>query len=156
MMSLPKASCTSTVDAGVKLCVSPFRCDWKVTPSSVILRSPERLKTWKPPESVRIAPGQDMKRCSPPSCADQFMPGAQKEMIGVAEDDAGVEFVPKVALGQAFDCGLRADRHEDGGRDVAVRGVQNAGAGAGFRAFGEKFEGDLARQPRLYCATLDS
>ena len=36
----------STVEAGVNLCVSPFRCDWKVTPWSVILRSPDRLKTW--------------------------------------------------------------------------------------------------------------
>ena len=143
MMSLPKASWTSTVEAGVNLCVSPLRCDWKVTPSSVILRRPERLKTWKPPESVRIAPGQDMKRCSPPSCRISSWPGPQEEMVGVAEDDAGLEFVPEVALVEAFDRGLRADGHEDGGRDIAMRGVQNAGAGAGLRAFGEEFEGDL-------------
>ena len=36
-------------------------------PASVILRSFARLKTWNPPESVRIAPSQPMKRCSPPS-----------------------------------------------------------------------------------------
>ena len=94
MMSLPRASWTSTVDAGVNLCVSPLRCDWKVTPSSVILRRPERLKTWKPPESVRMAPGQDMKRCNPPSCADQFVAGAQKEMVGVGEDDAARAGLP--------------------------------------------------------------
>ena len=47
-MSLPNASCVSTVDSGVNLWVSPFRWDWKTTPSAVILRSPLRLKTWNP------------------------------------------------------------------------------------------------------------
>jgi len=61
-----------------------------------------------------------------------------------------------VALAQSFDGSLRTDRHEDRGLDIAVRGVQDTGAGAGDRAFGEELEGDLARQPRLYCATLDS
>jgi hypothetical protein len=37
-----------------------------------------------------------------------------------------------------------------------VRSVQNAGAGAGDGALGEDFEGNLARQLRLYCATLVS
>ncbi len=77
------------------------------------------------------------------------MAGAQKEMVGVRKNDAGVEFVPKVALVESFDGGLRADGHEDGRRDVAVGGVQNAGARARDRAFGEEFEGNLALQPRL-------
>ena len=41
MMSLPRASCTSTVDSGVKVWASPLRCDWNTTPSSLILRMPE-------------------------------------------------------------------------------------------------------------------
>ena len=51
-----------------------------------------RLKTWKPPQSVRIGPSQSMKRCSPPSSAIELVAGPQGEVVGVAEDDlrAGV------------------------------------------------------------------
>lgn len=92
----------------------------------------------------------------PAELADQLVPGTQEKMIGIREDDAGLEFVPQIALAESFDGGLRPDRHEDRGRDVAVRCVQDSGAGACDRALGEEFEGDLARQLRLYCATLDS
>ena len=102
----------------------------------------------------RARPGHETVKS--PEVPDQFVAGAQEEMVGVAEDDAGLEIVPQIALAESFDGGLRADRHEDRGRDVAVRGVQDAGAGAGDRAFGEEFEDDLARQPRLYCATGDA
>ena len=37
-----------------------------LTPSAVTLRRALREKTWKPPESVRMARGQLMKRCRPP------------------------------------------------------------------------------------------
>ena len=87
--------------------------------------------------------------------ANYFMAGPQKEMVGVAKDDAGAQIFPQVALIQAFYRRLRADRHEDRSRDVAVLSMQNPGAGARIRAFGEKFEGDLTGQSRLYCATLD-
>ena len=43
--------------------------------------------TWKPPESVRIACGQFMKRCSPPSARDPLGAGPQHQVIGVAEHD---------------------------------------------------------------------
>ena len=77
---------------------------------------------------------------------DQLMAGAQKEMIGVAEDDAGVEIIPARSRWlEAFDGGLGADGHEDRRRDVAVRGVQDAGAGARDRTFGLNFEGDLGK-----------
>ena len=46
-------------------------------------------------------------------------------MIGVAEDDLGVEVVDQIPRQQAFDGGLRTDRHEDWRFDVAMRGVQN-------------------------------
>ncbi len=61
------------------------------------------------------------------------MAGAQEEVVGVGEDDRRVEIVPEVALGEAFDGGLGADRHEDGGGDVAMFGVEDAGARASFR-----------------------
>ncbi len=61
--------------SGVSTWVDPSMCDWKVTPSSVILRSLERLITWKPPLSVRIGFGQRMKLCRPPSLATRSAPG---------------------------------------------------------------------------------
>ncbi len=33
------------------------------------------LKTWKPPESVRIGPSQDMNACNPPSSRTTAAPG---------------------------------------------------------------------------------
>ena len=145
MMSLPKASWTSTVEAGVNLCVSPFRCDWKVTPSSVILRRSGEAEDLEAAGIGEDGAGPGHESVQAAELADQFVAGAEEQVVGVAEDDAGVEVFPEVALGEAFDGGLGADGHEDGRRDVAVFGVQNAGAGAGFRAFGEEFEGDLAQ-----------
>lgn len=72
-------------------------------------------------------------------------------MVGVGEDDTGAQFLAEIALGQAFDGSLCADGHEDGRRDVAVIGVEDAGACARDGAFGEEFEVDPARQSRLYC-----
>ena len=74
-MSEPSRHWISTARSGVRLCVEPSMCDWKVTPASVILRSFDRLMTWKPPESVRIGPFQRMKRCRPPSLATRSAPG---------------------------------------------------------------------------------
>ncbi len=87
---------------------------------------------------------------------DQLVAGAHEEMVGIGKNDAGLKFVEEIALVQAFHGGLGADRHEDRGGDVAVFGVQDAGAGPGNGAFGEEFEGDLPGQPRLYCARLVS
>lgn len=91
----------------------------------------------------------------PAELANQFMAWAKKKMIGVAQDDTGLQFVPQVALIQTFYGRLSSDRHEDRGRNVAVLCVEDPGASARDRAFGDKFEGDLTRQSRLYCATPD-
>ena len=49
------------------------------------------------------------------------MAGPQVEVIGVGQQDADAEVVREVALREAFDRGLRADRHEDRGFDGSVR-----------------------------------
>ena len=46
-----------------------------VTPSSVIWLMSASEKTWNPPLSVRIGPGQPMKRCRSPRSATTFSPG---------------------------------------------------------------------------------
>ena len=70
-------------------------------------------------------------------------------MAGVGKDDGRTQVVPEISLGKALDGGVRPDRHKGGRLDIAVRGVQNAGAGMGFGALGQEFEGDLASQLRL-------
>ena len=77
MMSLPSAVCTSTTDSGVNMCASPFKCDRNNTPASVTLRSPLRLNTWKPPESVRIAPRPVHEAVQPTESLDRLVPRPQ-------------------------------------------------------------------------------
>ena len=91
-----------------------------------------------------VGPGHEAVEAA--ELADEFVAGAEEEVVGVSEDDGRFEFFPKVALGEAFDGGLGADGHEGGRGDVAVFGVQDAGAGAGYGACGEEFESDLTGQ----------
>jgi hypothetical protein len=57
-------------------------------------------------------------------------------VIGIAQDNLGVEIVQQIAREDAFDSPLGADRHEDGRLYVAVRGVEDAGARTCFGADG--------------------
>ena len=61
--------------SGVRRCGVPSTWLRKVTPSSSIVRMPASDMTWKPPLSVRIGPGQSMKRCRPPSSETRSGPG---------------------------------------------------------------------------------
>jgi hypothetical protein len=74
-ISPPRASWISTARSGVRRCADPSRWLAKVTPSSSTRLRWARLKTWYPPESVRIGPSQPMNRCSPPSRAIRSWPG---------------------------------------------------------------------------------
>ena len=62
--------------------------------------------------------------------ADQFVAGAEIKMVGVAEDNLRAEGFERV-LGDSFDGALRADGHEDGGLDGAVRQMELGAAAAG-------------------------
>jgi len=72
--------------------------------------------------------------------ADGLMSRAEKEVIGVGEQDLDAQILREVALGEAFHGGLGADRHEHRGIDDAVRGVETARARTGDGAFGLEFE----------------
>ncbi len=61
--------------SGVRSIRSPLIGDANFAPSSVIFRIAPRLKTWKPPESVRIGPFQPMKPCRPPCFPITSVPG---------------------------------------------------------------------------------
>ncbi len=112
------------------MCSEPSRCERNRTPSSVTLRNSERLKTWKPPESVRIACGQDMNLCRPPSLRTASCPGRRVQMIGIGEDYFSAQLFERF-VAQALHARLRAHRHEEGRLHRAVRRVQNAAARTG-------------------------
>lgn len=62
---------------------------------------------------------------------DQFVAGAQVEMVGVGEDDLCAEFFERF-VGERFNGCLCAYRHEKRRLDGAVRSGQAAAAGAGW------------------------
>src|SRR5260370_23981572 len=61
----------------------------------------------------------------------------------MCHDDAGVEIAGQVALGDAFDGCLGANRHEHGCFDDAVRSVNQSGARACMGTLGLKLEAHL-------------
>ena len=67
-------------------------------------------------------------------------------MVGVGEDDFRIQIARQVALRNAFDGGLRADRHEHRRLDNSVAGVEQAGARPRDRAFGLDFDLDIAKE----------
>ncbi len=73
--SEPSRLWISIARSGVSATVAPSRWERKVTPASSTLRSGDSDMTWKPPESVRIACGQCMNGCNPPSAAMRSAPG---------------------------------------------------------------------------------
>ena len=61
--------------SGVSSSRRPSICERNATPPSVSLERAARLKTWNPPESVRIGPYQPMKPWRPPIRATTSSPG---------------------------------------------------------------------------------
>jgi len=76
--------------------------------------------------------------------ADEFVAGAQIEMIGIGEDDFRAEFFEGF-LREGFDGSLRADGHEEGSLDRAVRRGQASAActrRVGLRNFKRKIHSE--------------
>ena len=73
--------------------------------------------------------GHCMNWCRPPSSCDQFVPRAQVQVIGVGQHQAGAQFM-QLRRRDRLDGGLGAHRCKHRGQQVAVRGVEYAGAGA--------------------------
>ena len=115
-MSESSRSWISIERSGVSRWAEPSRCDWKATPSSSILRSAASDMTWKPPESVRIGPGQ-WRSVQAAERRDPLGAGPQHQVIGVAEDDVGAERRAP-GRGHRLDRAGGADRHEGGRADV--------------------------------------
>ncbi len=78
-----------------------------------------------------------------------FVTRAEKQMIGIAQDDLGIQFISQHARRQALDGALRADRHEDRGFNGTVCGVEEPGACAGGRTSGLDFKAECGGQELL-------
>jgi hypothetical protein len=100
------------------------------------------------PDNMQWQTREEAKAKEAAEIADQLVAGAQIKMIGVGEQNSGIEVLGEVALGEPFDRGLRADGHEDGRLDIAVSGMQHTGAGACDRTLGLNLKGDL--RPELH------
>ena len=121
-MSAPSAAWTRMAASGVRRCA----CRRGASGSDAVVvevRRSRREKTWKPPESVSMAPCQPMKRCRPPSARDELGAGTQAQVVGVAEDDRRAESRAARAGVERLHGRLGADGHERGGLHVAVGGV---------------------------------
>jgi hypothetical protein len=75
MMSEPMLFWMLMTFSGEKKCLLPSWWERNSTPSSESLRMSFRLKTWKPPLSVRMGLFQLAKRCRPPLRASRSSPG---------------------------------------------------------------------------------
>jgi len=69
----------------------------------------------------RAIPGHEFVKAA--HAADEFVAGAQIQVISVAENDFGAELFKRF-VAQAFDRGLRTNRHEERCFDSAVRRSQ--------------------------------
>jgi hypothetical protein len=65
---------------------------------------------------------------------NSFVAGAEEQVVGVRQNDFGVQIVDEIARCQALDGALGADGHEYRRLNYAMRGVQQSGTRAGLRA----------------------
>jgi hypothetical protein len=86
----------------------------------------------------RAGPGHELVEST--KGADGLVAGPEEEVVGIREDDPGVELGFDVAREDSFECGLGADGHEYGGFDDAVSGVDESGTRTGGGAGGLEFE----------------
>jgi hypothetical protein len=93
-----------------------------------------RLKTWKPPESVRIGLSQPMNWCRPPTVSITSSPGAATG--GKCCPDRSARRCRSSCGRHGLDRAISADRHENRGFDDAVFQRQRAAtrsAAGGFK-----------------------
>ena len=87
-------------------------------------------------------PDERMEAATP---RDQVVARPQIEVIRVAQEDVGAELL-EIPVQDALDGALRADRHEGGRRNVAVRGRHHAAAGAAIPVGDAKGEAHWPRR----------
>jgi hypothetical protein len=129
--------CSDT--SGVKRWRLPSRWLWKV--NLVDAGEREHLEAARVGEDRPLPAGEPVQAAGG---ADDLEARAQVQVVGVAEDDPGVEGRRlELAGGHGLDRALGADRHEHRQRDRAARGVQPAGPGVAEHAL--DLEGEAGR-----------
>ena len=66
----------------------------------------------------------------------RIQPGAQVEVVGVAEDDLGLDIRLQIPVIDTLDGSDGAHRHENGGADLTVVGRDHTRAGGGLGVLG--------------------
>ena len=74
-----------------------------------------------------------------PEPLDGLGSGPKKQVIGIDEDDLGAQILER-GVGQPLDRALARDRHERGGLDGPVDGLEEACPGRGIRVGGDDLE----------------
>ena len=89
-----------------------------------------------------------------PAClADDVLAGTQVEMVGVTQDDLGVDLL-HLPGGHGLDRSLGAHRHINGRGNIAVGRVQHAQARPGLLTGMEEFKGDGIAHGGLYSVVM--
>ena len=98
---------------------------------AVVVDREQRVAQRKDLETARIGEDRPVpagERVQPAELLDHVLAGAKVQVVGVAEDDARPH-LPHLVGVQRLHGRLGADGHEGRRRDVAVGGVDDAGAG---------------------------
>ena len=128
MVIVASSRCWISIErAGVRRCLEPSRCDWKVTPSA---SSVAQLGQRHDLEAAGIRqdrprPVHEAVQSAEPR--DTFGARPQHQVVGVAEHDPGSGRAHRVRGHRLHGAG-GADRHEGGCGHVAMCRVQQAGA----------------------------
>ena len=134
-MSAPITRCVSMTFSGVKICFEPSMWERNSHPSSLSFQFPdacerEHLKSSRVGEDGSVPCVEAVQ----PSCRPEHLESwPEVEVVGVSQDDAGTDVFAQLPEMHALHAAAGSHGHEDGGGDVAVVGVQHAGAGTGSR-----------------------
>ena len=111
-----------------------------MTPSSLILRRPDRENTWNPPLSVRIGPSQSHEPVQPPQSPHHVVPGTQVQVIGVGQLHLTADLPQIMGRYRSLDGPLGAHIHEHWSLDHAMGAGERSPSGFPLRLYHLKHE----------------
>ncbi len=134
-MSEPSASWMAMAYSGVKSMQCPVEVGAE---GHAVLVDPAQVAQADHLEATRIGedgsiPLHELMQTT--EALDAFVSGAEREMVGVREDDARPDLSQVVGV-EGLDGGVRADGHEDGRLDHTVGRLQAAGSCAAALGIG--------------------
>ncbi len=130
MMSAPRASCTAMEDSGVRHLAGTVEMGLEAHPLLVDAAQIPQAEDLKAAAVGQNRPIPVHEAMQSPELANQFMPGAQKQMVGIGQNDLGSDLLE--GFGQhPLDRPLGSDRHENRGFHRPPPGLQPPAPGPG-------------------------